>query len=420
MPAVLSLAAAPLHASASVPPYQLTVSLSTTTMTYGGTSPVLRASLVPPAGDPPLGAAPYYFSVAGQNLGGTMTTASAPYGLFLNSLAPIVLDAGQYAVTANYQSPNYGLLTSAPVTLTVQPITPSFECTPATGGAYTLAPGASIPMSTSGVAGGSVTVTFSGAQSFTSAPRPLDANGAFSVTAPPATGQYTYRCDYSGSRDYTSASASYPNIITISANHSVAGIALYTDPAPLQSYTPTTWEVVVTGGPGLPAPTGNVSISIGNSFIRPLIQLGAGGVATFEATSPAADAIAGITVDYQGDSVYTSAAVHLSIDTAPIPHGSGATARAQSSTGTATTPQASPTGDASPSPEGSPSPDPTAIQVIKAPAMHAASAVAGRNLLGFAIAAIALIAVIGAVTAWLWRRRQAMPVRTPSSRNQRR
>lgn len=418
VPVVLMVAVAPLHASAAaVPPYQLTVSLSSPTMTYGGASPQFRASMVPPAGDSSGNTYPvFYFTVNGKNVGGNVTSApGGAIGLFLGSL-PMVLDGGQYPVVANYVSPNYGLLTSAPVTLTVEPATPSLGCGPASS-TFTYAPGTSFPMTATGVSGGSMTVTFSGPQTYTTPGASLDASGGFVVTTPQRIGQYTYKCDYSGSTDYTAGTVSYPNIITVSANHAVAGINLFTDPAPLQSYTLTTWEVVVAGQLGLPAPTGTVSISIGNSFIRPLIQLGPGGVATFDLTSPAADPWAGISIGYQGDTVYQASSVHLPITTAPIPHATGTSGPPVHASTGVTGADARSNVDATASPSTSPSPLQSVAQMIKAPRVTATSLVAGNAGARYvAVGLIGMIVVVAVIAAMvLWRRRRAALVRRPTS-----
>lgn len=271
-------------------------------------------------------------------------------------------------------------------------------------------------MTATGVSGGSMTVTFSGPQTYTTPGAALDANGGFAVTTPPRTGYYTYKCDYSGSNDYTAATVSYSNIITVSANHAVAGINLFTDPAPLQSYTPTRWEVVVAGQPGLAAPTGNVSISIGNSFIRPLIQLGPGGVATFDLTSPAADPWAGISVGYQGDTVYQASSVHLPITTAPIPHATGTTGTPVHPTAGVTGADARSNVDATASPSSSPSPLQSVAQMIKAPRVTAKSLVAGNAGARYAaVGLVGMIVVVAVVAIVLWRRRRATLVRRPSS-----
>src|SRR6266704_5180260 len=125
----LAGAAIPSTAGAATPSYQLTVSESDSTMTYGQSAPSFRAALTPPSDDPPLGANTLFdFKVGSTTVAGSLSYSAPTYSLFANGLNPTALVPGQYSVIAEYQSPNHGLLTSAPITLNVDKGTPDLQC----------------------------------------------------------------------------------------------------------------------------------------------------------------------------------------------------------------------------------------------------------------------------------------------------
>lgn len=412
--AALGLAATASPAEAATQYSQLTVSESASTMTYGGTSPSFRASLTPPADDPPVtGVTPYYFTIGSTNFGGSLTSVSAPYSLFLSGISSTALQAGQYNVVANYQSPKHGLLTSAPVTFTVQTATPQLQCG-VVGGGYNFPASSPLAIGVSGVTSGMFSVTFTGPETMTSAPQPLDGNGQFVVPAPSVTGNYAPTCTFAGSDIYGPATVPFGmRVLTISASHQVAGITLFTDPAPLKSFAPTTWEVMVAGQPGLPAPTGDVSLRVGNAFLRQFVPLGPDGTAIFTATSPAADPFGGIQIGYMGDTVYAPSNARFSIVTAPIPRASSAGAATGSSpAGSAQEGSTSPTGSAgtsvSPSPSGEGAGSLSGSNVMALSPRHQARPFVPYAI-GLAVLVVMAAAAISGVAFWRIRRRSERP-----------
>ncbi|HKW06888.1 MAG TPA: hypothetical protein VJS19_04900 [Candidatus Dormibacteraeota bacterium] len=392
----LNLVTAPLHAEAAIPSYQLTVTESASAITTDQSTPSFRASLVPPAGDPSLNPANFYISIGSMNEAGGLNTLSPPYNLYFGGLPPFSLTAGTYDVVAKYQSPNYGLLTSAPVTLTVSQATPTLTCNG--GGNYTYAPGAPITIGVDGVGSGAFTAHFAGPENLTSSVQQLDSNHQFTVSAPTVPGNYSPSCEFQGSATYAPASAPFNNrVLTVSASHPVGGIRLYTNPAPLVPNTPTTWQVDVIGQPGLPAPTGNVSITIGNYFIRPLLILGPGGTATVQLTSPNATAADGIQVVYMGDTVYADSFVHL-YTTQPIPGRTASGATPSASSPTVAAPAAAAAGQSVVSDRPSPSagPDNSPLPLAGVAGLSAVSRIgrtSPRNLAVVLLIAIAAIAL---------------------------
>lgn len=119
------------HAAAFLPPgYSLTVTESTTTMTYSGAAPSFQAQLTVPAGENPLAnPALFNFIIDSQDYApDTSGSSGSTYTFTLNSRTVTValIPAGQHTVVASYFSvPLKQTLQSAPITLTVQKLTPA-------------------------------------------------------------------------------------------------------------------------------------------------------------------------------------------------------------------------------------------------------------------------------------------------------
>jgi hypothetical protein len=124
---LLPLIALPRGASAAGVDYQLTVTESAPSMTYGDLTPSFVAHLTVPSDDPPLaGNTPFYVAIDSQNYGGSLSGNFPTYTLFVGP--PPSPSVGQHAVVAKYLSPKHGWLTSAPVVLTVLKKTPVLSC----------------------------------------------------------------------------------------------------------------------------------------------------------------------------------------------------------------------------------------------------------------------------------------------------
>jgi hypothetical protein len=316
---------APTRVQAATFTYELSVSESSPTWVFGQPSPSFRASLIPPSDDPPLtGNTSYYIKVGSTSYVGSSSSMPPRELLYLAGIGSTALAPGQYPVVAEYLSPNHGWLTSAPITLTVVKATPDLQCQ-VSSTIYVHPPNAPLTISANpGLAGGTFTVSFTGPRTFTSAPAQADSSGHFAITTPPAPGVYQVSCNFSGSATQSAGSAPlYSRQITISASNAIAGVTVFTDPAPLTSFVPTTYQVIVAGRPGLPPPTGTIGLTIDTYFTKLDIALGSDGKATFQATNPPIPSSASLQVLYTGDTVYATSVVSLSQKTAPIPHPGG-------------------------------------------------------------------------------------------------
>jgi hypothetical protein len=321
----------PLSAFAATVSDQITVTEDVSTVIYGDVTPTFRAQVTVPSDDPPLVSftSSFYLildSVTSLVYTGDISGTYPNYSMTVKGLGPPVpaLAAGQHSVVAQYRSPNHGLLTSAPVVFTVLRKTPLLEC-----GINNVSPTYALNASLTFLAAfmntqappqfenGTFTVTFVGAQTFTSGNLKPDGQGQFNASAPPAAGIYETKCAFSGSSSFSPVEITTSAPTIVSANNRIGGIALYTDPTPVTAGTPTTWKVVITGKAGLPTPTGYISLVIAGATTQ-VLQLGSGGSLTFQARAPALSPSATIQVNYNGDPVYAFSNAKFALTTQPI------------------------------------------------------------------------------------------------------
>jgi len=408
----------PLGAAAAAVDYQLTITESSSTMTYGELSPVFHAYLTEPSDDPPLNVmtAPLRISVDSQDYYGSLSGTNPTYALYVPALDPRPLP-GQHSVIAKYLSPNHGVLTSSPVALTVLKSTPGLSCG-VMNFSTTYTPNSPLKFSALfsntnapvDFQNGTFTVTFVGAQTFSFGN--LKANSALEVTTPvpAAYGVYNTKCAFSGTNLFNpvETTMSIPTTI-VSGNNPVGGIALYTEPAPVTGGALITWKVVVSGRPGLPAPTGYISLTIAGASTQ-IISLGAGGSVTFQARAPGIPPSATIQVSYNGDSVYAASQAYFPLTTRPIAN--SAPPRAATTTPPAATPPPTPSPSATESATPLPSSDatPSATATRLAPSLASATGPSKAGAPGAVVLVGAIFALmllgIGSGLAWRLRRRQ--------------
>jgi hypothetical protein len=429
-------------AASSIPSgFQITVSESAPSMVYGGPSPSFRASVTESPDDViPVNTFPvFYLLVDSQTIGGDVSGSAPTYSLSVSGLAGIApLSGGQHSVVAQYVSHKHGLVTSAPVTLTVLKGTPILNCA---GGSVppTSSPNAPFMVSTSfgGInapvdwQNGTFAVIFTGAQTFTMGGLAANSAGQVMATTPSVPGVYQVKCSFSGTGSVNPVEARLgtPTII-VTANHATGGIQLRTDPTPVTGGQQTTWNVVVLGGSGLPAPTGTVSIRIG-SYFTSAIALSGGGSVTFQ-TYPASGSFAGssIRVWYSGDPVYAAAGADFSLSTPPISGSAGSPVAGHPGSPIAAV--AGPSQTAAPDPatvpgspaamaapggqtaETRPAAGPSSVRpatssLVLSPARLVAYGGGVRSLIGVVV----LVTLIGLGLGVAWRRRRRNPAAAP-------
>jgi hypothetical protein len=407
----------PPSASAASVTYQLTVTESAPTMLYGNPSPSFRAYLTAPSDDPPINAnIPFYVAVDSVNYTGSLSGTGPSYVLYVGGVAPPPLAVGQHSVMARYQSPKHGWLTSTPIVLTVLRITPALSCSIGNW-ANTYPPKTPLTITFSfantgapvDVQNGTFTITFAGATTFTDA-NLVAQGGQVVAPAPSALGVYAISCTFSGTSSFGPTGFSFGNVIVSPANQ-VGGIALYTNPTPVTNGPMITWKVVVSGRPGLPAPTGDIRVMLAGSTSSPVPL--SGGVATFQLVAPYVQPSDIITVWYYGDPVYAASSAKFSLNTSPISNGAPPSAAPAASPPQAAqqspTPASSPTQSAVESPTQSPSSSasPSASHSLNAVLSNSKStSIPGGGGALYFVGAAALLMLVGLGSRLAWRRRR--------------
>jgi hypothetical protein len=335
-------------ASASLPPgYSLTVTESTSTITYGDTDLTITAQLTVPTGEHPLAnPALFNFKIDSQDFGPDRTAGSDPTYTFtlkgVDLSGAYMLSAGQHTVVADYYSiPLSQTLESDPITLTVQKRPPLIGCQ-LTGGLVLINSQVPFGVQTNQVNSSiqvdwqdaTYTIAFVGPQTFTYTNLTADSEGRGTVSTPPVPGTYHVRCTFNGTSNF-SAVTSDPSITVIVSAGNQPVIKLYSNPTTIKGGQSTTLEIVVSGTSGLPTPTGQVGLYMGNMFIRPF-NLGAGGRSVIQTTFPSTLPANIIQVMYFGDTVYAESYTNFSLTNPPLPAGSGQPTPVSTSTTTGT------------------------------------------------------------------------------------
>lgn len=348
------------HAAASLPPgYSLTVTESTSTMTYGGAAPTFQAQLTVPAGDNPLtNPGQFFFLIDAQAYspdGHASSGSTYTFTLKGTSVGALIppLPAGQHAVVARYFSIVLNeTLESAPITLTVRKLTPIISCQLNLLNPFAVKAPVTFTMSSSQDSGHAVdwqdatyTLTFVGSQTFTDTNLTADSSGQGTALTPPVPGNYKYQCTFNGTSNFNSAKSGFGSMLVVSANHQPT-IKLYSNPTTIKGGQSTTLEIVISGAPGLPAPTGQFSLFMGNRFTR-AVNLGSNGSAEVQTTFPSPLPAKTLEVDYFGDTVYARANASFPLTNPPISKGGTPPPPAPTSTATSTS---TPTGGSTPAP----------------------------------------------------------------------
>jgi hypothetical protein len=321
------------HAASSLPPgYSLTVTESTSTMTYSGTAPSFQAQLTVPAGENPLSnPALFNFIIDSQDYApDTSGTSGSTYTFTLNSrtVTTALIPAGQHAVVASYFSvPLKQTLQSAPITLTVQKLTPSVYCQLNLLNPFAVNAPVTFTMSSSQSSGSAVdwqdatyTLTFVGTQTFTDTNLTADSSGQGTALTPPVPGNYKYQCTFNGTQNFNSAQSGFGSTLVVTAGHQT-GIKLYSNPTTITGGQTATLYVVISGAPGLPTPTGQIGLALGTVYNTRAIDLGSNGSVTVQISFPVNPPNT-MRVNYFGDTVYAASYANFSLTNPPIPGGS--------------------------------------------------------------------------------------------------
>ena len=314
--------------------YQMSaVTLSTSTVPYGGEGMVLlEAQMTVPDGAPPVDYTRFYFMIDSYFYQVSGSGSAPVYTLAVNGISlqkPLAI--GQHTIYAEYYEPGLGgvRVDGPSTTLTVVKDTPTnFVCNATV--ATTNLPNTPLTISFSLSRNSNLqvdwqnatfTVAFVGKQTFTHANLKPNSSEEVTVSMPSVPDKYTVQCIFNGTSLFNSVTSGLLVPVLVSEKNQIGEIQLYTNPTTIQAGAPVTWEVVVVGEAGLPAPTGQVNLTIGASYTG-LITLEPDGSVTFSANAPSPLAQT-ITVFYDGDGVYAEGKATFSLTNPPIPTNGG-------------------------------------------------------------------------------------------------
>ena len=316
----------------------VTLSLTNgTTFTYGGAAPKFTAVVT--LGAPPTTSHTWQVKVTIAG-GATLTNASPPTqssdGLTLTvaGLQPAnPVGAGTHTATAEFTNPETSAtVTSAPVSFTVNKASLSLACTIAMSGQSIVGVGKPIsvqmtPASGTGSlptearTGGTFTVKLDGPTRATYANLTANSNFVVAATAPAQNGLYTLTCIFNGSANYASASYTASQPYTISSQHALGTVQLYSNPTTLTSGQKIDFYVVFQPASGLPTPGGQFTLSFGNHRTNAFTLGSAGTFLIYFGTISSLAGVTDIQVTYMGDVNYNQATVHFPLTNQPIPPG---------------------------------------------------------------------------------------------------
>lgn len=355
------LVAAPVRAAGDT----LTLSLNNgTTFTYDGTAPSFTAVVT--FGAKPTGNYPWMVTVRLD--GGESTSNSNPPTYDQNALTltftritfPTPIVVGQHTATASFFNPGTNTTVySNPMSFTVNKATISLACGVDSSLGVLVGAGQSVRILMSPYSGngqlpaewqsGTYNVSFDGPTHIAYSNLTSDSNFAVTVTAPSQVGSYTLSCTFNGSASYTSSTANNPNPYTISLLHSLGTVQLFTNPTTLVAGKNLDFYVAFHPASGLPMPTGQFSIWIGNHYTN-AITLGPTGDYLIH-LSPLSSlvGVSRIEIFYMGDKYYNRASVYFPLTNPPIPSGTTAGGSGNGSLGAGNNPQGTATAQGTPS-----------------------------------------------------------------------
>ncbi len=319
------------HAAALPSGYSLTLTESTSTMTYGDTAPTFQAQLTVPAGEDPLTSpAEFTFKIGTHSFAPDGHDASgSTYTFALNGStvsANLTLSVGSYTVVANYFSSVLNqTLTSALVTLTVQKSSPALSCQMSTAALW--ARNTSIIFVINEIHGlkidwqnATYSVTFIGAQTFTRSnvtAKNVANTAQGTVLTPPVGGVYHFQCTFNGTTNANAAESPLSNSpLTVTDGHQ-ASIKLHSTPATITAGTNATLDISVSGGSGLPTPTGEIVLFLSVYTSTNRIPLTDGQV-TVQIVFPAQTGST-MQICYYGDTVYAQSCPTFSLSNPSTP-----------------------------------------------------------------------------------------------------
>lgn len=176
-----------------------------------------------------------------------------------------------------------------------------------------------------------------------------DSNFVVTVTAPSQIGSYTRSCTFNGSANYAPTTVSTTNPFIVSALHSLGTVQLFTNPTTLVAGRNLDFYVVFHPASGLPMPTGQFSIWIGNYYTNAIALGPTGDYLIHLSPLPSLAGVSRIEIFYMGDKYYKESNVYFPLTNSPIPSGTTAGGSGNGSLGAGNNPQGTATVQGTPS-----------------------------------------------------------------------
>lgn len=171
---------------------------------------------------------------------------------------------------------------------------------------------------------GTYTVTLSGPAPVHALNLVPDSNDDVIVPGPTKIGKYQLTCAFSGTASFAPATLTLGPLFTFSMLDALGSIKLYTNPTTLKAHQGTDFYVVFRPASGVPMPTGEFQIWIGNQYSTDSIALSSSGNNLVHLMPlPALDSSSRIFIKYRGDLYYAPTTVSFPLTNPPIPSGDG-------------------------------------------------------------------------------------------------
>lgn len=293
-----------------------------TTFSYGSDNPMMDATLTYPQGSPAPDPRQFFIVVEGQKFADSV----GPIGNTLHVFARIPqFPPGQHtAIATYYDAASQTTVQSNPIVFTILRAAPTMDCAASTfalpGQALTITMSFENPPIPVDFQDGTYSVTFTGPTSLSFANLVPNANDAVAVTAPTPIGVYKISCHFSGTTTFAPNNAQ--NTITVSKEHALGSVQLYTNPTTLAPHQSLTFYVVLHAAPGLPTPTGTILIRLGPLYSNSLPIRADGTVLITFQPVPSLDGATQVQISYFGDPYYATAYTTFPLTNPPVP-GSG-------------------------------------------------------------------------------------------------
>lgn len=391
--------------------YSLTLTISNGNSLDYGTTAEFLAYLTMPPGAPGPNPSGLVLKVDGQGYASFFTVISGK--LTIRTTVGEFPPGTHTAIQTVYIAASQITLQSSPVTFTVRKLTPELECA-IQNLAYVYHPGQPLHITSSFGTNttpldwqdGTYTIQFAGPVAVTDANVPADSNDVITVPAPNQIGSYKATCKFNGTSSVNPVTGSTMPL-TVSLEHQVGSVQVFTNPTTLVSGQPSDMYVVFHAAPGLPTPTGRFNVEVDNAVSTP-ITLGPDGTGSAHFDKMPVFGNNHFVIAYSGDPYYTNAVYTFPLTNPPIPAGGGSGGSGSGSGGTTPTSQATATPSGTATATGS---DEAMVAATPTTATSASVfAVQGAKSSGDPIVWLAVLLILLALCAGVggfifWRRR---------------